>query len=116
MIAMTGSSDAPGDTTHGRRASPATSPDHLLVWLRGHIHTDDDRVIDDRRLGDGFSLSAWVREVRDVNLADERLSWLLAADGTWARIGGEGTVDAHRRFREMAIARSRPRDRDDDLL
>ncbi len=65
MIAMTGSSEAPGDTTHGRRASPATSPDHLLVWLRGHIHTDDDRVIDDRRLGDGFSLSAWVREVRD---------------------------------------------------
>src|SRR5690606_16336910 len=54
-----------GETTHGRRASPPTRPDHLLVWLRGHIHTDDDRVIDDARLDREFSLPAWVREIRE---------------------------------------------------
>ncbi|NLV56048.1 MAG: ATP-binding protein [Acidimicrobiales bacterium] len=64
MIAMTGSSDAPGDTTHGRRTLP-TRPDHLVVWLRGHTHDDDDRVIDDGRLGGEFSLVDWVDEIRD---------------------------------------------------
>ncbi|NLV53979.1 MAG: RNA degradosome polyphosphate kinase [Acidimicrobiales bacterium] len=53
-------------------------------------------------------VAAQVREILDVNLADEARAWCLSADGTWhASVGPDG-VDTQRRFRELALARSRP--------
>jgi polyphosphate kinase len=59
-------------------------------------------------------IEAQVREVLDVNLADDTLSWTLHADGSWEPIKGEGTVHAHERFRAMALARTRRLDADAD--
>lgn len=66
MSAMTGSSDAPGDIDEGVEPVDIAMPDHLVVWLRGHIHTGDDQVVDDGRLDGDFSISVWVDEVRDA--------------------------------------------------
>ena len=60
-------------------------------------------------------IEAQVREVLDVNLADDTLSWILGTDGTWAPVKGEGKVHAQERFRAMAVARGPAVDVDDDL-
>jgi polyphosphate kinase len=59
-------------------------------------------------------IEAQVREVLDVNLADDTLSWILHPDGSWEPIKGEGKVHAHERFRAMALARTRRLESDDD--
>ena len=61
-------------------------------------------------------IEAQVREVLDVNLADDTLAWDLHPDGSWEPIKGEGTVHAHERFRQMALARTRRLDTDDGDL
>ncbi|MCU1455099.1 MAG: ppk [Acidimicrobiales bacterium] len=48
-----------------------------------------------------------LREILEVNLADDTLTWRLDADGTWERVAHGGTVDAHERFQEMATVRAR---------
>jgi polyphosphate kinase len=49
-------------------------------------------------------------EIIDVNLADDTLAWVLAADSTWQHVGGRGSreLDAHRRFQELALERRTP--------
>ncbi|MEO6987293.1 MAG: RNA degradosome polyphosphate kinase [Aquihabitans sp.] len=53
------------------------------------------------------ALQRRVAEIIDVNLADDTLAWTLGADGTWTRVPRGGTVDAHLRFQELALARVR---------
>ncbi len=51
-----------------------------------------------------------VDEILQVNLADDTLAWNLAGDGTWTRVDSKGDgdgCDAHLRFQELAVARSR---------
>ena len=60
------------------------------------------------------ALEARVREVLDVNLADDSLSWTLAADGSWEPVKGTGEVDAQVRFHELALLRARRATPDDD--
>ena len=62
-------------------------------------------------------IEARLREVLDVNLADDTLAWILHPDGSWEPIKGEGKVHAQERFRAMALARTRrlETDEDDDL-
>ncbi|MCU1352974.1 MAG: ppk [Acidimicrobiales bacterium] len=47
-----------------------------------------------------------IREILDVNLSDDTLTWCLAADGSWEQATG-GTIDAHERFQELATQRAR---------
>jgi hypothetical protein len=65
MTAATGSNGA-RDHIQGSEIARYGRPDHLVVWLNGHIHTGDDQVIDDGRLEREFSLDEWVAEVRDA--------------------------------------------------
>ncbi len=53
------------------------------------------------------AIEAQVREVLDVNLADDSLAWTLDADGAWQPIKGDGTVHAQEHFRALALARTR---------
>jgi polyphosphate kinase len=46
-----------------------------------------------------------LEEILEVNLADDTLAWNLDADGVYRRLRG-GTVDAHRRFQELAAERN----------
>jgi polyphosphate kinase len=48
-------------------------------------------------------------EILQVNLADDTLAWALSADGSWARVDGDRTVDTHLRLQEIASARARRR-------
>ncbi|NLD76412.1 MAG: polyphosphate kinase 1 [Acidimicrobiales bacterium] len=48
-----------------------------------------------------------VDEILEVNLTDDRLAWSLDADGVWRKVSGDGGLDAHLRFQELAVARSR---------
>ena len=64
------------------------------------------------------AVEAQVRQVLDVNLEDDTLAWTLHADGSWHPVAGEGHVNAHERFRALALARTRrlePADVDDAL-
>jgi polyphosphate kinase len=53
-----------------------------------------------------------LREVFEVELADDRLAWSLGPDGTWRRVPDAGRdLDSHRRFQELARLRARQHDR-----
>ncbi|MEZ5204715.1 MAG: RNA degradosome polyphosphate kinase [Acidimicrobiales bacterium] len=59
------------------------------------------------------NLQRRVQEILDVVLADDTLAWSLGPNGTWERVGPTtqpGTVDAHLRFQELAVLRSRRAD------
>jgi polyphosphate kinase len=51
-----------------------------------------------------------LREILDIELTDDVLTWELDADGSWSRLhppdGAPGT-DSHRRLQELAVARAR---------
>ncbi len=57
---------------------------------------------------------ARLREVLDVNLADDSLAWTLGPDGRWEVVKGTGAVHAQVRFHELALARARRATTDDD--
>jgi polyphosphate kinase len=54
-------------------------------------------------------LAARVREILDVELADDRLAWELHGDGTWHKIPAITGFDAHRWFQQQAQERGRRR-------
>jgi len=55
---------------------------------------------------------ARIDEILEVELSDDALAWELSADGTWHRVANATDVDAHGRFRELALARARSADAD----
>ncbi len=59
-------------------------------------------------------VEARLREVLDVNLADDALAWTLGPDGAWQPVKGDGEAHAQERFRELALARTRRHGHDDD--
>jgi polyphosphate kinase len=54
-------------------------------------------------------LAARVREILDVELADDRLAWELHGDGTWHKTPATTGFDAHRWFQHQAHDRGRRR-------
>ncbi len=77
-----------------------------------------DRRVEALTIVSDPAVEAQVRQVLDVNLADDSLAWTLGPDGAWQPVKGEGTVDAQERFRALALARTRrlePGDVDDAL-
>jgi polyphosphate kinase len=59
-----------------------------------------------------------VMEILQVCMADDTLAWSLGPDGAWRRVASidaGGTVDAHLRFQELALARGRRADVDVDI-
>jgi polyphosphate kinase len=55
-------------------------------------------------------LQARLAEIIEVELADDRLAWGLAADGSWHRVPTRHRLDAQERF--MALAHERAREQD----
>jgi polyphosphate kinase len=54
-------------------------------------------------------LTGRLREILEVELADDVLSWALSGDGTWAKVKSNEGLNAHRYFQEAATARGRLR-------
>jgi polyphosphate kinase len=52
-------------------------------------------------------IQARLREILEVNLADDELAWELAPDGTWYKVPGSKHINAQRYFQELALARSK---------
>jgi polyphosphate kinase len=52
-------------------------------------------------------IQARLREILEVNLADDELAWELAPDGTWYKVAGSKHINAQRYFQELALARSK---------
>jgi polyphosphate kinase len=52
-------------------------------------------------------IQARLREILEVNLADDELAWELAPDGTWYKVPDEKHINAQRYFQELAVARSK---------
>jgi polyphosphate kinase len=46
-----------------------------------------------------------LREMLDINLADDVLAWELGPDGVWSKVAAGEGVDTHLRFQELALAR-----------
>ena len=51
------------------------------------------------------ALQAQLREILDVNLADDSLAWLLGPDGVWRHIDGAREVETHRTLQDLAMSR-----------
>ncbi len=53
------------------------------------------------------ALERRLTEILDVNLADDALAWALGPEGQWTRVATVDGLNAHLRFQELALARSR---------
>jgi polyphosphate kinase len=51
-------------------------------------------------------IKARLREILDVELADDELAWELAGDGSWHKVPTVDHVNAQRRFQELAVSRA----------
>jgi polyphosphate kinase len=56
------------------------------------------------------AMQARLREVLDVNLADDELSWSLEADGTWTKIPTHHAINTHRELMQLAVERGKRAD------
>jgi polyphosphate kinase len=64
---------------------------------------------------DDPELRARLKEVLDLNLADDANSWELGADGNWTRVATVTGTNTQRRLQELAIERARRRREPDHL-
>jgi polyphosphate kinase len=55
--------------------------------------------IDDR------AMQVRLREILDVNLADDELAWELAADGSWRKVESRHGINTHRELQQLARER-----------
>jgi polyphosphate kinase len=53
------------------------------------------------------ALERRLTEILEVNLADDALAWELGPEGQWSRVAPGAGLNAHLRFQELALARSR---------
>jgi polyphosphate kinase len=60
-------------------------------------------------------LQARLREILEINLADDELAWELGPDGTWDKVPDAKHFNAQRHFQELALARSRRRGKTERL-
>ena len=67
-------------------------------WMPRNLDRRVEAVVevDDR------SLQARLREILEVNLADDVLAWSLGPDGEWKRVTSASHCDAHLRLQELA--------------
>jgi polyphosphate kinase len=56
------------------------------------------------------SLQQRLREILDVNLADDELSWELLADGSWRKVENGSGVNTHRELAQLARERAKQSD------
>jgi hypothetical protein len=54
-------------------------------------------------------LQARLREILDLDLADDTRAWELGPDGTWHKVRTVAGTNAQHALQELAIARSRRR-------
>jgi polyphosphate kinase len=52
-------------------------------------------------------LMARLREVLDLELADDVLAWMLHPDGRWERVPPGGTLETHIELQQRTIARNK---------
>jgi polyphosphate kinase len=57
---------------------------------------------------DDRELQARLREILDVNFADDELAWELMADGSWRKVPNRHGVNTHRELQHYAHDRARP--------
>jgi polyphosphate kinase len=53
------------------------------------------------------ALERRLTEILEVNLADDALAWGLGPEGQWSRVEPGPGLNAHLRFQELALGRSR---------
>ncbi len=82
---------------------------HVLIGSPDLMPRNLDRRVEALVPVDVPELQARLDEILEVNLADDSLAWRLGADGTWARVEGDGLVDTHLRLQEIARTRIRRR-------
>ena len=56
------------------------------------------------------ALQRRITEIIDVNLADDTLAWDLGPEGEWTHVPKAENVNAHLRFQELALGRTRRAD------
>ena len=56
-----------------------------------------------------------LREILEVDLADDELAWDLNADGTWRKVAVTKHFSAQRHFQELALSRARRRGKSEGL-
>ena len=54
-------------------------------------------------------LQARLREILEINLADDTLAWQLGSDGAWTKVPTVDGVSTHARLQEIALGRDRHR-------
>jgi len=69
-----------------------------------------DRRVEAAAPVDDRQLQARLREILDVNLADDELAWELLPDGSWRKVPTHRGINTHRVLTELALERSKSAD------
>jgi polyphosphate kinase len=103
--------DGVGGADGMHRAVPRRLPDGGLVLIGSAdmMGRNLDRRVEAVVPVSEPGLAARVREILDVELADDRLAWELHGDGTWHKIPPVTGFDAHRWFQAEAQGRAQRR-------
>ena len=56
---------------------------------------------------DDRAMQSRLREILDVNLADDELAWELLSDGSWRKVANEKGVNTHRELAQLAQERAK---------
>ncbi len=112
-----GSQPEPGDGQAPAVARSIPDEGDYFIGSADMMERNLDRRVEAVVSVTAAELRGRLREILEVELADDSLAWELAADGTWHKVAArpEGRVNAHHWFQDLASARARRRREPDPL-
>ena len=109
MTAPEGSIARSGSGAGGGAGNPATLPEsgRYLMGSADMMERNLDRRVEALVDVTSTEIQERLREILEVELADDELAWELAADETWHKVPDIKHFNAQRHFQELALARGR---------
>ena len=98
-----------GSGAGGGAGNPATLPEsgRYLMGSADMMERNLDRRVEALVDVTSAEIQERLREILEVELADDELAWELAADETWHKVPDIKHFNAQRHFQELALARGR---------
>ncbi len=94
---------------------PAHGPVRYLIGSADMMARNLDKRIEVLVPVEAPDLQDRLREILDVELADDVLAWQLAADGSWSKVPTDEGLSSHVRLQQLAEERVRRRREAEDL-
>jgi polyphosphate kinase len=104
-----GAAHAPGAHVRPNATSVVPAGGRYLLGSADMMERNLDRRVEALVDVTSPEIQERLREILEVELADDELAWELAADDTWYKVADVKHFNAQRHFQELALARSKRR-------